>query len=90
MGSLQAQEIAGLADLESALTWHARSNHYPPLPTTLVVVWRDIIHWANDEKDLDQRFELPSGILWKGESSAPAWAIIEGHHLNAWIANYDD
>jgi len=87
MGSLQAQEFAELADIDTALNWHARGNHYPPLPTTLVPVWKEVINWANEDKDLDQTFALPSPATWRGNNFAPAWAIIEGYHLNAWISN---
>jgi len=27
---------------------------------------------------------LPKGVYWKGETYAPAWAIIEQHHLESW------
>jgi hypothetical protein len=90
MGNLQAQEFAELTDLDTGLNWHARGNHYPPLPTTLVPVWKEVIAWVNEGKDIDQEFALPSGISYKGKTGAPAWAIIENHHLDAWISNdYD-
>ena len=89
MGSLQAQEFSELADLDTGLTWHATSNHYPPLPTTLVPVWKEVIKWVNDENDTDQEFALPSKITYRGKSSAPAWAIIENYRLDAWI-HYDE
>jgi hypothetical protein len=28
---------------------------------------------------------LPDGITWRGQKSAPAHAIVEGHRLHAWI-----
>jgi hypothetical protein len=27
---------------------------------------------------------VPAGVFYKGNTTAPAWAIIEQHHLNAW------
>lgn len=85
MGNLQAQEFAELTDIDTALHWHAKGNHFPPLPTALIPIWKEVILWVNDGKSLDQTFALPEGAYWRGESSAPAWAIIEGHHLSAWI-----
>jgi hypothetical protein len=89
MGNLQAQDFAEFADLDTGLHWHARSNHYPPLPTTLVPVWKEVIKWVNEGNDSSQEFALPSGITYKGEAKAPAQAIIENNHLSAWI-QYDE
>lgn len=87
MGSLQAQEFAELADIDTALHWHARGNHYPPLTPNLIPVWKEVIKWVNEGKSVDQTFALPREVSWKGNNSAPAWAIIEGHHLAPWIVN---
>jgi hypothetical protein len=90
MGNLQAQEFAELADLDTALNWHARSNHYPPLPTTLIPVWKKVIKWVNEGNDSAQEFALPAGITYQGYFVAPAWVIIERHNLRPWISNdYD-
>jgi hypothetical protein len=89
MGNLQAQEFARLADLDTALTWHATGNHYPPLPLSLVPVWKKVIEWTNDGNNTSEEFELPEGISYKGRATAPAWAIIENNHLDPWI-EYDE
>jgi hypothetical protein len=47
------------------------------------------IHACSDG-DSDADIELPEGIFWKGQSSAPAAAIVEGHHLDAWLDESDD
>jgi len=28
--------------------------------------------------------------MWRGQSSAPAHAIVEGHHLQAWLSSEGD
>jgi hypothetical protein len=28
---------------------------------------------------------LPAPSTWRGEKSAPAWAIAEAHHLEPWL-----
>jgi hypothetical protein len=33
----------------------------------------------------DETIEMPDGISYKGETCAPVWAIIEQHHLHAWL-----
>ena len=40
---------------------------------------------ACNEECYNRMIELPDGILWRGQSSAPAHAIVEGHHLEPWL-----
>jgi len=86
MGSVFATELASNdlnIGMETAIGIHLRSNHYPPVPLTMVQPCIDAIdaYW---EEDLDRSIELPEGVLWRGETSAPAYAIIESHHLESW------
>ena len=99
MGLLQAQEFAALTEsgdvsLQQSLTWHLRSNHYPPVPTSMIEPCIQAIEIANasqwGDADLNDRVDLPEGVLWRGEDSAPAWAIIEGHHLDAFIQSAEN
>jgi hypothetical protein len=94
MGSLHAQEFASLVQeeeisLRQALTYQLRSNHYPPVPLSMIdpcIAAIDIVQrsqWGDAESS--ERVELPAGILYRGEDSAPAWAIVEQHHLSAFI-----
>lgn len=89
MGSLQAQEMAALADIDTALAWHLRSNHYPPVPLTMVEPCKQAIdaYW---ELDLDREIKLPDGVLYRGSETAPARAIIINHHLEAWCEDDED
>ena len=86
MGSNFAHELAdydlGL-DLSTAIKIHLTSNHYPPIPVEMVEPCIDAIdaYW---NEDLDQEIQMPEGITYKGLNTAPAWAIIEQHHLSAW------
>lgn len=89
MGSLQAQEMAELADLDTALTWHLRANHYPPVPLSMLQACKDAIEFCNDGNPYEL-IQLPDGVTYKGEDSAPAWAIVEQHHLSAWIDYNED
>lgn len=86
MGSNFAHDLAdydlGL-DLSTAIKIHLTSNHYPPVPVSMVEPCIDAIdaYW---NKDTDQEIQMPEGITYKGKTTAPAWAIIEQHHLEAW------
>ncbi len=84
MGSLQAQEMAEMLDTRTAIQWHLRSNHYPPVPVAMVDPCIEAIGACN-ELDHDRLISLNGAGLWRGQESAPAWAIVEGHHLQAWI-----
>ena len=85
MGYTTALELSdsGL-DLESAIGMHLRVNHYPPVPLAMVQPCIDAITAWNEDNDSNRLIELPEGMKWRGETSAPAWAIIEAHHLDAW------
>lgn len=71
-------------DIHQSITMHLRTNHYPPVPYNMVQPCIDAIY-ACDEQEYDKLIELPQGVEWRGQSSAPAHAIVEGHHLEAWL-----
>ena len=83
MGSIQAQEMAEMLSMEDALAWHLRSNHYPPVPLSMVQPCIEAIE-AGLEDDWNRMIHL-NGSSWRGQDHAPAYAIIEGHHLDPWL-----
>jgi len=91
MGSNLAYDLAsdelGL-DLETAIGYHLQGNHYPPVPLSMVQPCIDAIDAYYDE-DYNKMIEMPEGVSYKGDSYAPAWAIIEQHHLDAWLPESD-
>jgi len=92
MGANFASDLASnefVMDLETQVGIHLSSNHYPPVPSSMVAPCIAAIHACSDG-DSDADIELPEGIFWKGQSSAPAAAIVEGHHLDAWLDESDD
>ena len=91
MGSNLAYDLAsdelGL-DLENAISIHLQSNHYPPVPLSMVEPCIDAIDAYYDE-DYERLIELPAPITWRDQKHAPASAIVEAHHLDAWLPNCD-
>ena len=87
MGSNLAYDLAsdelGL-DLETAIGYHLQGNHYPPVPLSMVQPCIDAIDAFYDE-DYNKLIAMPEGVLYRGEKFAPASAIIEQHHLDAWL-----
>ena len=71
-------------DLETQLQIHLTSNHYPPVPVSMVQPYIDALDAYYDE-DYNKLIEMPEGVSYRGEKFAPASAIIEQHHLDAWL-----
>jgi hypothetical protein len=94
MGSVTALGIQdSVLDLETQILYHLKSNHYPPVPAEMVQPCIDAID-ASYEDDLSRMIQMPMvgdfQITYKGSTEAPAWAIIEQHHLDFWIAHAPD
>ena len=91
MGSNLATELAdGLLDLdlETQLRIHLTGNHYPPVPVSMIQPCIDAIDAYYDE-DYNRLIVLPAPITWRNKNTAPASAIVEAHHLDAWLPEYD-
>lgn len=88
MGSNFATELADNElfdlDLETAIGIHLQGNHYPPVPLSMVQPCIDAIDAYYDE-DYDRPITLPAPITWRDQNTAPAHAIVEAHHLDAWL-----
>jgi len=85
MGSNFAHDLAnGDLDLSTAIGIHLTSNHYPPVPKSMVMPCMEAIeaYWYDE---IDREITLPEGVLYKDKTTAPAWAIVEQHHLEAWL-----
>ena len=92
MGSNFANDLA-LADnltIEDQVAIHLSANHYPPVPKTMVQPCIEAIDAVNDLGLWELDIALPEGITYKGLTSAPAHAIIEAHHLDAWIIEREE
>ena len=98
MGSNFATEMAdGTLDdlgihltIEDQISIHLRANHYPPVPEYMVPVCIEAIDAVNDLGLSDLEIPLPDGVSWRGLTTAPAWAIIEAHHLDAWLIEREE
>ena len=86
MGHSTALELAGL---ERGLEYHLAYNHYPPVPLEMVDPCKAAIA-AYAEEEYDRMIELPAPITWRGQSCAPASAIVDAHHLHAFLEVEDE
>ena len=92
MGSNFANDLA-LADnldIETQIGIHLSSNHYPPVPKFMVAPCIEAIDAVNDAGLWDLEIPMPEGVTYKGLTTAPAWAIIEQHHLQAWLIEREE
>lgn len=98
MGSNMANEMASGVledlgihlDIEQQIAIHLSSNHYPPVPAIMVPVCIEAIDAVNDMGLWSLEIPMPEGVSYKGRNTAPASAIIEQHHLEAWIIERED
>lgn len=90
MGANFAHDLAtegfGLS-LEQQISIHLTSNHYPPVPTSMVPVCIEAID-AYNAGDHDAEIELPDGVSHLGRQTVSAGKIIDALHLGEWI-DYD-
>lgn len=89
MGLQSLEGMLEVADVDRALLWHLQSNHYPPVPKSMIPVCKEAIDAAN--RGLwDDEIDLPDGVLYRGDSYAPVKAIIEQHHLGSFLSGDDN
>lgn len=90
MGMNHALDLASSKlELSAQIAFHLRGNHYPPVPLSMVGPCIEAIQ-AYAEGNWEQEITLPEGILWRGHNTAPAHAIAQAHHLDAWIYTEDE
>jgi hypothetical protein len=81
-GILEAAN-SGLVSLpsEAILHWHLQSNHYPPLPVSLVPACQRAIELVAGDQG-QTRVRLPKGLVGRdGRRSVVAEDLVEAVHL---------
>ena len=91
MGRTQAEGYASMKgkDKDLGLLAHLQGNHYPPVPASMLGPSKRAISAVNRGKH-DSQIKLPEGVTWRGKTSAPANAIVDAHHLHAWLKDNDE
>lgn len=79
----------GLLERERAIEIHLRSNHYPPVPSSMVGPCLEAIEiiersqWGDAAPN--EPVTLPDGVTWQYSNCAPASVIVQEFHLDAFI-----
>jgi hypothetical protein len=89
MGHRTAIEIAEALPIDDALAYHLRVNHFPPIPLEMVAVCKEAIGLCNEGLE-NNTVDLPHGTSYRNAPYAPAWAIVDAHHLSPWIEREED
>lgn len=84
MGSMSAESMLEEAGLDKALVWHLQSNHYPPIPTSMIPACLRAIENAKAGK-WNKKIKLPEGVTWKGKKYTVTNALVEHAHLKTFI-----
>jgi hypothetical protein len=79
--------------IEQQISWHLQGNHYPPIPQVMVDACVQAIEALKDgdaNREIPMPFDgerdgEPFQVTWRGMNTAPAWAIAEHAHLDAWL-----
>lgn len=83
-----AEQVAeGQMDLRAALHWHLTSNHFPPVPESMVDVAEEALEGVRQGASLTEDcVELPEGAEHRRYGrSVPLGEIIRVLHLEAFI-----
>lgn len=79
----------GLLERERAIEIHLRSNHYPPVPSSMVGPCLEAIEiiersqWGDVAPN--EPVTLPEGVTWQYSNHAPASVIVREFHLDQFI-----
>ena len=90
MASGVLEDLGIHLDIETQIEIHLKSNHYPPVPSIMVKPCIEAIDAVNDLGLWDLEIPMPEGVSYKGLTTAPAHAIIEQHHLHAWLIEREE
>ena len=84
MGRLALEDMLNHTDVESALDWHLRGNHFPPIHSDFHPPAKLAIEHCNNRQG-QTPITLPNGI------TKTAYEIVDGLHLHSFLAlDHDD
>lgn len=86
MGRLAADDMVATVDTKTALYWHLRSNHYPPVHSDFIPTAEQAIEYVNKRQG-QVPIVMPNGL------TKTAYEIVEGLHLDSFLSDdlyYDE
>jgi len=89
MGYMRAAEMRKFVGEDAALRDHLAHNHYPPVPLAMIGPCKRAIAAAR-EGEWDRQIRLPKGVSYRDQKTASVRAIVEAHHLEAFLGGFED
>jgi len=84
MGQNSLDDMLNYADTDTALDWHLRGNHYPPIHEDFYPSAKLAIEHCNARQG-QAPITMPNGI------TKTAYEIVDGLHLHSFLAlDHDD
>jgi len=78
MGRNAIEDMLNYADVDSALDWHLRGNHFPPIHEDFYPAAKLAIELVNKRQG-ETPIELPNGVV------CTANYVVEGLHLDSFL-----
>jgi hypothetical protein len=73
-----------MTDQDTALRWHLTSNHFPPVPESMIEPCKAAIDAMNDGQ-FDKPIPLPEGVTYRGMSYSFAYLLVDSFHLDGFL-----
>lgn len=84
MGRMGLEAMMEQATTDQVLVWHLTSNHFPPLPVSLVGSVKRAITNA-DHGDWNKKVRMDGIMCRQHGRLCPTWHLVEIAHLDSFI-----
>ena len=84
MGRASLIGMLEMTDQDTVLRWHLQSNHYPPVPATMVEPCKWAIRAMYDGEPT-KAIELPEGVTYRGMQHIFAGVLVDHFHLDDFL-----
>lgn len=84
MGRMNLIGMLETTDQETTLRWHLTSNHFPPVPESMVEPCKEAIR-AMYEGEPTRSIELPEGVTYRGMNYCFAGSLVDSFHLDDFL-----
>jgi len=84
MGRASLVGMLEMTDQETVLRWHLQSNHYPPVPETMVQPCKEAIRAMYDGEPT-RGIILPEGVTYHGQDIVLAGILVDTFHLDDFL-----
>lgn len=84
MGRVSLMGMLEMTDQETVLRWHLTSNHFPPVPESMVEPCKWAIRAMYDGEPT-RPIDLPEGVTYRGMPHCFAGSLVDHFHLDEFL-----